>query len=144
MNTKVILAIRPKTNSSYTAKKAVIVAALNLPFEPSQLNLAQDGVEWHKVSVSVLDEIYSDMKAHVIETAKTLSIIPDGFGTLDTGDSDVALRAIQCSVMYRKIANAQQQKIDELAAYISTLVTLENAKAIFELNSNIEFIICRA
>lgn len=141
MNTQVILAIRPKTNSSYTAKKAIIVAKLNLPFEPSQLNLAQDGVEWHKVSVSALEEIYSDMKAHVIESAMTLSIIPDDFGPLDTGGSDVTLRAIQCSVMYRKIANAQQQKIDELAANISTLVTLENAKAIFELNSNIEFVV---
>lgn len=140
MNTQVILAIRPKTNSSYTAKKAIIVAKLNLPFAPSQLNLAQDGVEWHKVSISALEEIYSDLKAHVIESAKTLSIIPDGFGTLDTGGSDVTLRAIQCSVMYRKIANAQQQKIDDLAADISTLVTLENAKAIFELNSNIEFV----
>lgn len=140
MNTQVILAIRPKTNSSYTAKKVIIVAKLNLPFEPSQLNLAQDGAEWHKVSVSALDEIYNDMKAHVIESAKTLSIIPDDFSTLDIGGLDVVLRAIQCSVMYRKIANTQQQKIDELATNISTLVTLENVKAIFELNSNIEFV----
>ena len=140
MNTQVILAIRPKTNSSYTAKKAIIVAKLNLPFEPSQLNLAQDGTEWHKVSVSALDEIYNDMKAHVIESAKTLSIIPDDFSTPDTGGPDVMLRAIQCSVMYRKIANTQQQKIDELATNISTLVTLESVKAIFELNSNIEFV----
>ena len=140
MNTQVILAIRPKTNSSYTAKKVIIVAKLNLPFEPSQLNLAQDGAEWHKVSVSTLDEIYNDMKAHVIESAKTLSIIPDDFSTLDIGGPDVVLRAIQCSIMYHKIANTQQQKIDELATNISTLVTLENAKAIFELNSNIEFV----
>lgn len=140
MNTQVILAIRPKTNSSYTAKKVIIVAKLNLPFEPSQLNLAQDGAEWHNVSVSALDEIYNDMKAHVIESAKTLSIIPDDFSTLDIGGLDVVLRAIQCSVMYHKIANTQQQKIDELATNISTLVTLENVKAIFELNSNIEFV----
>ena len=140
MNTQVILAIRPKTNSSYTAKKAIIVAKLNLSFEPSQLNLAQDGAEWHKVSVSALDEIYNDMKAHIIESAKTLSIIPDDFSTLDIGGPDAVLRAIQCSVMYHKIANTQQQKIDELATNISTLVTLENVKAIFELNSNIEFV----
>lgn len=140
MNTQVILAIRPKTNSSYTAKKVIIVAKLNLPFEPSQLNLAQDGAEWHKVSVSALDEIYNDMKAHVIESAKTLSIIPDDFSTLDIGGLDAVLRAIQCNVMYHKIANTQQQKIDELATNISTLVTLENVKAIFELNSNIEFV----
>lgn len=140
MNTQVILAIRPKTNSSYTAKKVIIVAKLNLPFKPSQLNIAQDGAEWHKVSVSALDEIYNDMKAHVIESAKTLSIIPDDFSTLDIGGLDVVLRAIQCSVMYHKIANTQQQKIGELATNISTLVTLENVKAIFELNSNIEFV----
>lgn len=132
----ILIAVRPKTNSSYTAKKATVLSKLDLHF----LDYGPDDnlSEWKVVTRQDLQDIEDGVYKQIL---KELEGAPNTQLLKEAASVGSALDIVSAYVWSMRVVQSEKDIIQRIADMIVACNTISLARKMYELNSNIELII---
>lgn len=132
----ILIAVRPKTNSSYTAKKATVLSKLDLHF----LDYGPDDnlSEWKVVTRQDLQDIEDGVYKQIL---KELEGAPNTQLLKEATSVGSALDIVSAYVWSMRVVQSEKDIIQRIADMIVACNTISLARKMYELNSNIELII---
>lgn len=134
METKRIsIAVRPKTNSCYTAKKLITLATVDVPIDVDTGSVSKD--DWSVLSKNDLDSLITSIRERVNNAVAS--------GTLehDTDKpSGMEFNVAKAYLWYAKKAEEHQSKMDALCGHITAEDTLSMVRKMWDINSHIEIV----
>ena len=132
----ILIAVRPKTNSSYTAKKATVLSKLDLHF----IDYGPDDnlSEWKVVTRQDLQDIEDGVYKQIL---KELECAPNAQLLKEATSVGSALDIVSAYVWSMRVVQSEKDIIQRIADMIVACNTISLARKMYELNSNIELII---
>jgi len=136
----ILIAVRPKTNSSYTAKKATVLSKLDLHFIDYVPHVEPDDnlSEWKVVTRQDLQDIEDGVYKQIL---KELEGAPNTQLLKEATSVGSALDIVSAYVWSMRVVQSEKDIIQRIADMIVACNTIALARKMYELNSNIELII---
>lgn len=136
----IVIAVRPKTNSSYTAKKATVLSKLDLHFIDYVSHVGPDDnlSEWKVVTRQDLQDIEDGVYKQIL---KELECAPNAQLLKEATSVGSALDIVSAYVWSMRVVQSEKDIIQRIADMIVACNTITLARKMYELNSNIELII---
>jgi len=136
----ILIAVRPKTNSSYTAKKATVLSKLDLHFIDYVPHVGPDDnlSEWKVVTRQDLQDIEDAVYKQIL---KELEGTPNTQLLKEATSVGSALDIVSAYVWSMRVVQSEKDIIQRIADMIVACNTIALARKMYELNSNIELII---
>ncbi len=136
----ILIAVRPKTNSSYTAKKATVLSKLDLHFIDYVPHIEPDDnlSEWKVVTRQDLQDIEDVVYKQIL---KELEGAPNTQLLKEATSVGSALDIVSAYVWSMRVVQSEKDIIQRIADMIVACNAIALARKMYELNSNIELII---
>ena len=136
MDKNIVIAARPKTNSSYTAKKATVLSKLDLHFIDYVPHV--DSAEWKVVTRQDLQDIEDVVYKQML---KEIDGAPNTQLLKEAAPVGSALDIVSAYAWTMRLEQSEKDIIQRIADMIVACNTISLARKMYEYNSNIELII---
>ena len=136
MDKNIVIAVRPKTNSSYTAKKATVLSKLDLHFIDYVPHV--DSAEWKVVTRQDLQDIEDVVYKQML---KEIDGAPNTQLLKEAASVGSALDIVSAYAWTMRLEQSEKDIIQRIADMIVACNTISLARKMYEYNSNIELII---
>lgn len=134
METKRIsIAVRPKTNSCYTAKKLITLATVDVPVDINTDSVSKD--EWNVLSKNDLDSLITSIRERVNNTVASSTL-----GYNADKPTEIGFNVAKAYLWYAKKAEEHHSEMDALCSHITTEDTLSMVRKMWDINSHIEIV----
>lgn len=136
----ILIAVRPKTNSSYTAKKMTILSKLDLHYVENVPHIGPDDdlSEWKAITRQDLQDIEDAVYAQIF---KDLDQVPNSQHIKDAALDDPSMDIVSTYVWSIRKAHDEKDIIQHIASMIETYYTVAVAKGMYSHNTHVELII---
>ena len=137
METRCLIGFRPKSNSSYTAKKVTVLSILDIPFEGEIMSHFQKD-DWVVVDAKTLGSMVSTIADIIREELSNAPNIPT---ELKDQPDDVVWKAAINYIWSMRNADMLKEHIDKVSDHIVVYETFNMVKNMYNVNNGIEIVV---